>query len=85
MTKIEKTNEEWRRQLTPEQYHITREHGTERPFTGPHQEEKRPGDFTWVCCGKKLFRTDAKYDSGSGWPSFFQPTAKDAVSEHEDR
>ena len=85
MAKIEKTNAEWRELLTPEQYHITREHGTERAFTGPHQEEHRDGTFKCVCCGNDLFRTDTKFDSGTGWPSFFQPSDSGAVSEHKDR
>ncbi|PCI04316.1 MAG: peptide-methionine (R)-S-oxide reductase [Hyphomicrobiales bacterium] len=85
MTKIEKTDDEWRKLLTAEQYHVTRDHGTEPPFKGPHQEEKRPGDFNCVCCGNKLFRTDAKFDSGTGWPSYFQPASPGAVSEHKDR
>lgn len=85
MAKIEKTPQEWRQQLTPEQYRITREHGTERAGTGPHLHEKRPGMFKCVCCGKPLFETAAKYESGTGWPSFFEPVGKDAVAEHEDR
>lgn len=85
MAKIEKSKEEWREQLTPEQYHVTREHGTERAFSGPHQDEHRPGTFTCVCCGNSLFKTDAKFDSGTGWPSFFQPASEDSVSEHKDR
>lgn len=85
MAKIEKTDAEWRELLTPEQYNITREHGTERAFTGPHQEEHRDGTFKCVCCGNDLFRTDAKFDSGTGWPSFFQPSDAGAVSEHKDR
>ena len=70
MAKIEKSDQEWRELLTPEQYHITRKHGTERAFTGPHQDEKRAGTFKCVCCGKDLFKTRAKFDSGTGWPSF---------------
>lgn len=85
MPKINKSNDEWRKQLTPEQYHVTREHGTERAFTGPHQDEKRNGMFKCVCCGNDLFETSAKFDSGTGWPSFFQPADGDAVSEHKDR
>lgn len=85
MAKISKSDEDWRRQLTPEQYHVTREHGTERAFSGPHQEEKRPGKFKCVCCGNDLFETNAKFDSGTGWPSFFQPTDPQSVSEHKDR
>jgi len=85
MPKITKTDQEWRDQLTKEQYEITRKHGTERAFTGPHQDEKRDGTFTCVCCGKSLFKTEAKFDSGTGWPSFFQPLEENAVSEHKDR
>lgn len=85
MTKIEKSDSEWREQLTPDQYHVTRKHGTERAFSGPHQDEKRDGTFTCVCCDKPLFRTSAKYDSGTGWPSFFAPIDDNAVSEHKDR
>lgn len=85
MPKIEKSDAQWREQLTPEQYHITRQHGTERAFTGPHQDEKRPGLFHCVCCGKPLFETDAKFESGTGWPSFYAPLDEEAVSEHSDR
>ncbi len=85
MVKIEKNDAEWRQQLSPEQYHVTREHGTERAFTGPHQDEKRPGTFKCVCCGKDLFETGAKFDSGTGWPSFYEPVSEDAVSEFKDR
>ncbi len=85
MPKIDRPDSEWRKQLTPEQYHVTREHGTERAFTGPHQHEKRPGQFKCVCCGKPLFETDAKFESGTGWPSFYEPIAEGAVSEHTDR
>ncbi|MFK7901553.1 MAG: peptide-methionine (R)-S-oxide reductase MsrB [Nitratireductor sp.] len=85
MTKISKTKTEWQEQLTPEQYHVTREHGTERAFSGPHQDEAREGDFSCVCCGKALYETNAKFDSGTGWPSFFKAKSEDAVSEHKDR
>lgn len=83
--KIEKPKDEWRRQLSPEAYHVTREHGTERAFTSPLNEEKREGVFHCVCCGKPLFGSDAKFDSGTGWPSFVQPVRADAVTEHDDR
>ena len=83
--KIEKPDAEWRRQLTPEQYHVTRGHGTERAFTGPYWNEKRPGTYSCVCCGTPLFSSATKFDSGTGWPSFWQPIAADAVDEHEDR
>lgn len=85
MVKINKTEAEWRECLTPEQFHVTREHGTERAFTGPHQDEKRAGTFTCVCCGNSLFETAAKFDSGTGWPSFFAPLPGQSVDEHEDR
>lgn len=84
-SKIEKTDGDWRAELTPEAYRVTREHGTERPFTSTLLEEKRGGTFTCVCCGKPLFETSAKYESGTGWPSFHSPAAMDAVSEHDDR
>ncbi len=83
--KVTKTDAEWRAQLTPEEYQITREHGTERAGTHPHNHEKREGMFTCVCCGRELFSSDAKYESGTGWPSFYAPSGEDAVSEHSDR
>lgn len=84
-TKVSKSDAEWRAQLTPEQYQVTRNHGTERAFSGPYLEEKRPGVFHCVCCNAPLYRTAAKYESGSGWPSFFEPITPDAVIRHEDR
>jgi peptide-methionine (R)-S-oxide reductase len=83
--RIVKSDAEWQRQLTPEQYHVTRQHGTERAFSNPLNNEKRQGTFRCVCCGAELFSSDAKFDSGTGWPSFFAPLAGAAVSEHEDR
>jgi peptide-methionine (R)-S-oxide reductase len=82
---VTKSKEEWRKELTPEQYHITREHGTERPFTGEYNDCKDAGTYRCVCCGNPLFSSDTKYNSGSGWPSFYQPLAKDAVTEKTDR
>ncbi|MGE0211410.1 MAG: peptide-methionine (R)-S-oxide reductase MsrB [Parvibaculaceae bacterium] len=82
--KVVKSETEWQRELTPEQYRVTREHGTERPFTHPYNGEKRQGVYHCVCCGKPLFSSDTKYESGSGWPSFFRPIDKGAVAEHED-
>ena len=83
--KVARTDAEWRSQLTPEQYYVTRQHGTERAGTSPLNDEKREGMFTCVCCGEPLFASQAKFESGSGWPSFDKPTAAEAVSEHEDR
>ena len=76
---------EWRARLTPEQYRVTRDHGTERAFTGPAWDEKRPGRYDCVCCGTALFESGTKFDSGTGWPSFFAPAAEDVVALHEDR
>jgi peptide-methionine (R)-S-oxide reductase len=83
--RIQKTSAEWRAQLTPEQYKITRQHGTERAGTSPLNYEKREGIFTCVCCGEPLFSSGAKFDSGTGWPSFYQPLEAGAVTEHDDR
>ena len=82
--KLTKSDDEWRKQLTPEQYYVTREHGTERAFTGPHVSEKRAGTYVCVCCGEPLFAADTKFDSGTGWPSFYKPLASGAVDELED-
>jgi peptide-methionine (R)-S-oxide reductase len=76
---------DWRRRLTPEQYYVTRQHGTERAGTSPLNAEKRKGMFTCVCCGEPLFSSRAKFDSGTGWPSFDRPTGEGVVSEHPDR
>jgi len=83
--KIRKSEEEWRASLTPEQYRITREKGTERAFTGEYEQNKADGMYRCVCCGNELFASDTKYNSGSGWPSFYKPAADGAVEEHEDR
>jgi peptide-methionine (R)-S-oxide reductase len=83
--RLQKTDAEWREQLTPEQFKVTREHGTERAGTSPLNEEKREGVFACVCCGAPLFDSDAKYESGSGWPSFYKPMKEGAVTEHDDR
>jgi peptide-methionine (R)-S-oxide reductase len=82
--KVAKTDAEWRAQLTPEQFYVTRAHGTERPFTGPHLNEKRAGTFACVCCGAPLFDAQTKFESGTGWPSFYAPLDGEAVSEHTD-
>ncbi|WP_159590338.1 peptide-methionine (R)-S-oxide reductase MsrB [Chelativorans xinjiangense] len=83
--KVEKSDAEWREQLTPEQYHVTREEGTERAFTGPYWDNKRPGLYRCVNCGRRLFKSETKYDSGTGWPSFYAPVEDEAVSLNEDR
>ena len=83
--KIRKSEEEWARELTPEQYRIVRQKGTERPFSGEYVEEHADGTYRCVACGEALFTSDTKYDSGSGWPSFHSPVSPDVVEEHEDR
>lgn len=82
--KIHKSEAEWKEQLTPQQYHVTREKGTERAFTGEYHNAKTPGTYTCVCCGQELFSSDTKFDSGTGWPSFWQPIAEGRVAEHND-
>jgi peptide-methionine (R)-S-oxide reductase len=82
--KIVKSDAEWRAQLTPVQFHVTRRKGTERAFTGPYHDAKTQGDYHCVCCGSPLFASEAKYDSGTGWPSFFAPIAAGAVEERDD-
>ncbi|MGA7268972.1 MAG: peptide-methionine (R)-S-oxide reductase MsrB [Aestuariivirga sp.] len=84
-TKIDKTDADWRKSLSPEAYRVLREHGTERAFTSPLNDEKRTGMFTCAGCGKELFASDAKFESGTGWPSFYQPASGDAVGTTEDR
>ena len=81
---ITKTEQEWRETLTPEQYRITRERGTERAFTGQYWDCHDAGTYRCVACGAELFGSDTKYDSGSGWPSFWQPLNPDNIGEHED-
>ena len=78
------TDAEWRAKLTPEQYHILREHGTERAFTGALNANKQAGEYHCAACGQLLFTSDTKYDSGSGWPSFTAPAEGEAVEEHRD-
>ncbi len=84
MNKITKPEAEWRKELSPEAYHVTREHGTERAFTSPLNEEKREGMFVCVACGNAVFPSDTKYDSGSGWPSFYDPVVPEAVGTSTD-
>jgi peptide-methionine (R)-S-oxide reductase len=83
--KIQKTEEEWREQLTPEQYRVTREHGTERAFTGEYWDNKAEGVYRCVACGTPLFSSETKYDSGTGWPSFYAPIDHQNVETEEDR
>ncbi|MBZ5645856.1 MAG: peptide-methionine (R)-S-oxide reductase MsrB [Acidobacteriia bacterium] len=82
--KINKTEAEWRRELSPEQYHVLREKGTERAFSGQYAHTKTAGVYRCAACGQELFASDTKFESGSGWPSFFQPVAPDRVESHED-
>ena len=84
MEKVQKTDEEWREQLTPEQYEIVRNKGTERPFTGEYVDTKDDGTYVCVACGNELFSSDTKFDSGTGWPSFFDPATNDAVETRPD-
>ncbi len=85
MKKIEKTDEQWRAELTPEQYRILREKGTERAFTGEYDHTFDPGTYRCAGCGAELFSSDTKYDSGCGWPAFSAPADEGAVEEHSDR
>ncbi len=85
MSKISKSDTEWKQQLSPEAYRVARQHGTERAFTSPLNDEKRDGMFVCVCCGRELFPSETKFDSGTGWPSFFAPLDSDAVGTTEDR
>jgi len=84
MEKMKKTEEEWRKELTPEQYHVLREKGTERAFTGALYQNHEDGTYHCAGCGAELFQSDTKYESGSGWPSFYNPAESDAVETHED-
>ena len=84
-TKVMKSDAEWREQLTPEQYRIARKKGTERAFTGEYASSHEKGVFTCVCCGTELFSSDTKFESGTGWPSFYAPIDEENVSTEEDR
>ena len=83
--KLTKTETEWRAQLSPEEYYVTREKGTERAFTGKYNNSTEPGTYSCICCGQDLFDSNAKFDSGTGWPSYWQPVDPDAVNTEDDR
>jgi methionine-R-sulfoxide reductase len=85
LPKIEKTDQEWQEQLTPQQFAVARAQGTERPFCGTLLDNKRDGVYSCICCGLPLFSSNAKFESGTGWPSFFQPIAEENVATHTDR
>jgi peptide-methionine (R)-S-oxide reductase len=82
--KIEKTDDEWRKELTAEQYQVCRQKGTERPFTGKYHDSKESGIYNCACCGNELFDSSTKFDSGSGWPSFYEPASKENVVTEQD-
>ena len=84
-TPMPSNEEEWRERLTPEQYHVLREKGTERAFTGEYVDDKRSGKYRCAGCGAELFDASTKYDSGSGWPSFWEPASKTAIAYETDR
>jgi peptide-methionine (R)-S-oxide reductase len=82
--KVVKTDAEWRKELTPEEYQVARQAGTERPFTGKYWNNHERGIYRCVCCGNALFSSDTKFESGTGWPSFWEPIAKENVNNHQD-
>ncbi|MFP4007891.1 MAG: peptide-methionine (R)-S-oxide reductase MsrB [Spirulinaceae cyanobacterium] len=83
--KVQKSEQEWKEQLTPEQFKVTRKKGTERAFTGEYHDNKRPGIYKCVCCGTELFSSETKYDSGTGWPSFWAPVSEENVEYETDK
>ena len=84
MTKIDKTNEEWKKELSEESFHVTRLGGTERPFSGKYWHFDEEGSYICICCDTPLFKSDSKFDAGCGWPSFFEPLNDDAIDELSD-
>jgi peptide-methionine (R)-S-oxide reductase len=84
MPKVIKSDAEWREQLTPEQYRVARQKGTERPYTGEHEQTWSDGHYTCIGCGQELFESDTKFDAGCGWPSFYQASNQGAIVEHVD-
>ncbi|MGD8925384.1 MAG: peptide-methionine (R)-S-oxide reductase MsrB [Thioalkalispiraceae bacterium] len=81
---VNKSDEEWKSKLSDEEFYITRQQGTERPFTGKYWDNKQSGQYLCKCCGEQLFDSDTKFDSGTGWPSFYQPSHADAIGETRD-
>jgi peptide-methionine (R)-S-oxide reductase len=84
LNKVNKSNEEWQKELTPEQYRVLREKGTERAFTGEYYNHKGKGVYKCAACGQELFSSDTKYESGSGWPSFYAPIEEDRIEQERD-
>jgi peptide-methionine (R)-S-oxide reductase len=82
--KVSKNEAEWRKQLTPNQYFVTRQKGTEPPFTGEYEDTRTPGTYKCICCGEPLFRSETKFDSGCGWPSFYAPAKEEALDTEAD-
>jgi len=82
--KVQKSDSEWKKELTPNQYYVTRQKGTEPPFTGEYESTETPGTYKCVCCGQPIFRSEAKFHSGCGWPSFTAPAKGEAVDEETD-